>query len=535
MHGHGSGIGMTEERHSIMLENLLYLLCGLDTAYIRIGIKDKRYALFTEPGYPPQLVLPFESLAVNVRILNKFIMKSQYCLDAVRRIVSDCFESRMGRYLKRIAGGRGRIKNIETLMISVREDAEEFAEMREIVDGMVGMEGVEIVNFLRDRKGRTVHFAQLYSEIMDVCERRVREDVRLWVTEGRMTGRGFMVVENEGAEGFDESAWTHRYAIAEQNVPYFLAQDKDSVYGCGRTINIGRRILGNNMLCELAREYDGPGLPALNSYLNTQLMELLRSDLEKELSMMYKYVLLDEVSFYLDMFEELGGEIFVPTERTVVKMNAIRGSRTTEGFSLRISPVSLNEYVLKILSVQTQTSYKKRLSVLESLTVDYRPPLLCNFVSSKTLSELEIIFRFLFTLAGLSYHMGRFREFRFARAAVAVVDRLRFAFHCRVRPIEVKHDMDHVISNLLSSTKRWLRDFLLTSERIYCVVASLFDLCFEFLNIEHKSMLKHEEIRMLEDTLVCTVGRLKTELACVECDHLLLGFLEAIEWSNVFG
>lgn len=525
---------MKEERHAIMLENLFYLLCGLDTTHIKVGIRDKKYTLVIDPAYPEQLVLPFEALAVNIRIFNKFILRSQYSSDAVKRIVSSCFEQRVAEYLRRVVELRKSVQDIEMLMVAMKDDADEFCEMREVVDNVKGIGGVAVLNLLNERRSRTVRFVDFYSMLMDPCVKKVAGEVDSWVTEGLILGTGFMVRRNESVDGFDECVWTHRYVVVEENVPYFLVQNKALINNCGRVVNIGKKMLGKSVLEDAAEEYRRLGLGALNRYLNMQFLEALRPDIERELETMHKYVLLNDSSFYLDVFQELGNEVFVPTERTVIKMNAIRETRGMNGMSFRRLSVSLNEYVLKILSVQTQPTHKQHLSVLQSLACEYRPATLRSFLSAKTLSELEIIFRFLFTLMSLSHYMGEFREFRFAKIAGTVIDRFRFAIHSEMRPVDIRGDMDSVVADLLSKTKRWLRELHLTSERMYCVWAGLFDLCFEFLNVEYKAALEAEEMKMFEDSLICTVGQLRKELESSENDQAFVCFLEGIDWSMAF-
>ena len=475
-------MGITEGRHAIMLENLFYLLCGLDTTYIKIGIKDKKYVLLVDSAYPVQFINPFESLAINIRIFNKFILRSQYCSDAIKRIISDIFELKVAKYLKELVEYRKEVNDVETLIIRLQDYIEEFDEMREIIDSIKNMNGVEVVNFLKDRRDKSVHFLKFYDKLMDPCIKKIKEEVNSWVLEGLILDDEFMVQENTGLDGFDQCIWTHKYTIIKENTPYFLFKEKNLIYNCGRIVNIGRKIFGNNIL-EIKKEYRTLGLVGLNNYLNIQFLESLKSDIEKEFDIMYKYLLLNEEAFYLDIFEELGNEMFLPTERTIIKINAIRGPCLSRDFSFKLSPVSLNEYILKILNAQVHTNYKKHLSILQSLTCSYNPVLLCNFISPKTFSELEIIFRFLFTLTSLSYYMNKFREFRFAKIVVLIIDHFRFILHSEMKPIEIRNDMNYVVNNFLLNIRKWLREFYLTSERIYCVWASIFDICFEFLNV----------------------------------------------------
>ena len=39
---------------------------------------------------------------------------------------------------------------------------------------------------------------------------------------------------------------------------------------------------------------------------------------------------------------------------------------------------------------------------------------------------------------------------------------------------------------------------------------------------------------MFEETLVCTINRLKVELESDKCDNSFISFLEGIGWDNIF-
>lgn len=526
---------LEDERHAIILENVFYLLCGVDTTHLRIGVKDKRYALIGDPTYPPQLILPFESLAINVRVLNKFILKSQYSSDTIREMVGDYFEAKIGKYLKDLMGLRCQTRSIEMLIVSLGSRVEEFDEMKEIVDDIRDMSGVRILNHLKKRRDRTVHFLGLYDDLINPCIHRIREEVQGWVTEGLMPSSEFMVKKNECLNEFTDCVWTHWYRIAQDNVPYFLEDHKNLIYNCGRIVNLGRMIHGKNIFHNLAEEYGNLGLTGLNSYLNTQFLESLRSSLERELDVMYRYLLVNESSLYLDIFEELGDEMFFPNERTVAKMNAIRESKNAEGLIFRRSDVPTNKYILEILNTKMEACQERHLTMLQLLTVEYTPSILRNFLSPRTVSELEIIFRFLFTLTGLSYYMSRFKGFWFARMAAMVVDKFRFSIHSRMKPVRVEKDMDYIRDSMLSSTKKWLRDMYLTSGKAYHAWSNFFDLCFNFLDVEYKSALSKEEIKMFEGRLVGSIVLLKDVLEVTEHSDLFVHFLGSTQWIDIGG
>ncbi|CAD26589.1 hypothetical protein [Encephalitozoon cuniculi GB-M1] len=533
--GYGDRMELEDGRHAIMLENLFYLLCGLDATHMKVGVKDKQYAVVADPTYPPQLVFPFESLAVNVRVLSKFVLKSQYSSDTIREIVGDCFESKVSRYLGDLMALRKQIGDLEALVVSLRGWIEEFEEMREIVDEIRNISGVKILNHLKKRRDKTVRFLGLYDELIHPCKQKIKEEVSSWITEGLIPGSGFMVRKSDSLGGFTECVWADCYTIVEENVPYFLEEDKRLIYNCGRVINLGKRILGRNIFHGSTKEYKDLGLTSLSAYLSTQLMESLRHDVAKELDVMHRYLLMNESSLYLDIFEELGDEMFSPSERTIAKMNAIKESRHVRGLFFRKSDTAINEYILQILNVQMQPRQRVRLTMLQTLTVEYSPCILGNFLAPRTVSELEIIFRFLFTLTALSYYMGKFKKFRFARMVTAVIDKFRFSIHSKMRPMGVEKDMDHVRDTLLANIKRWLRDLYLTSEKAYYAWSGFFDLCFDFLDVECKSALDQREIKSFEDKLFESIACLKDVLEATDHNDLFIHFLSGTRWAKVHG
>jgi gamma-tubulin complex component 2 len=523
-----------ETKNSILLENIFYLLCGLDTTHIKVGIRDKKYALLADTEYSSLVVLPFESIAVNIRILNKFILRSQYSSGPMRRIMSDIFERKVAAFLKKVVECRRSVGDIETLSIVIRSEILEFEEIRCIIENSREMGGVQILNLLRERKEDAVHLSALYDELLDACMEKVREDLVLWMTRGIISDAEFMVTENRALEGFNDSVWSSRYSIARDNVPYFVAGEEELIYNCGRVINVGKQILCKDAFTEADAIFRDLGTRALNRYLNGQLLDALRSRLQEELDVFFRHVLLNEASFYADAFDELGDEILYKPRSAVLKMNAMRKASDMHGFTFEVSTTSLNEYVLKILNAQTQCNYNRHMSLLQSLTIEYSPALLCTFLSKKLVSEIEILFRFLFTLAGISHFMLEHKGHRFAKLALLFLNNFRSSAHLSMKPIDVKNDVDYVVSALSSSVRKMLRDFSLTTEKTYLLWAKFFDLCFEFIGIEFKDAMSMEEVGTYEQALACLVNGLKDELAAGEYDHALITFLEATDWSRVF-
>jgi gamma-tubulin complex component 2 len=342
------------------------------------------------------------------------------------------------------------------------------------------------------------------------------------------------VAENWSPEVYSDSVWSSRYTIVKENVPYFISGEEELVHNCGRVINVGKQVVGRDIFAEAGAILRSLGSRALNRYLNGQLLDALQVGLREELDVLFKHVLLNEASFYDDAFCELGDEVFYKAKSAVLKMDAMREALGISGFSFRVSPTSLNEYVLKILNAQTQHSHDRGLSLLQSLTIEYSPALLRSFLPKKLVSEIEILFRFLFTLAAISHFMLEHRRFRFAKLVLLFLNSFRFSVHSSMRPFEVKNDVSWVVNALSTGIRRMLRDFSLTSEKIYLLWASLFDLCFEFVNIEFKDVMDAEELGMYERTLARLIGSLKEELAAGEHDHGLVSFLEAADWGRMF-
>ncbi|KAH9412286.1 hypothetical protein HK407_01g01800 [Ordospora pajunii] len=526
--------GVFEGRHAIMLENIFHLLCGLDTAHLKIGVRDRQYVLIADTGYPQQLMCSFESLGINIRVFSKFIQKSQYCSDAIKGAIADCVEKKVDAYLKDMVRLRKEICSVESLVVAIGGWKDEFEEVRTVIDGIRSMSGMRILNYINERMERITCFECLYQGFVSACTEIVREEIECWVLEGRILSDGFMVRINEECRGFEESRWSNRYVLVEENVPCCLAKMRDVVFDCGRVVSIGRGIAGRNVFKDSRKEYELVGLMGLNRYLNAQLLELLRSDIEGEFDEMYRYLLLNDCAVYADMLDEVGDEVFGVNERTIVKMNAIKDGKHTAGFCFKIAQMSLNSYVMKILGSEKKWSRDCRGSVLELLTVEYHPRVLRDFISLRVVSELEILFRFLFTLMALSYHMERLKGYRFARVAGMVIDRFRFAIYSRMPRIEVKQSIGHVMEAFFSNIKRWLREFYLTNEKTYGVWGDLFDICFRFLDAESGMVLCGEDVDGYEKELAYACERLKIEVSTLDYNDCFVHFLNGVHWEKVF-
>ncbi|KHN70529.1 hypothetical protein CWI42_011840 [Ordospora colligata] len=526
--------GVFEGRHAIMLENIFHLLCGLDTAHLKIGVRDRQYVLIADTGYPQQLMCSFESLGVNIRVFGKFIQKSQYCSDAIKGAIADCIEKKVDAYLKDMVRLRKEICSIESLVVAVGGWKDKFDEIRTVIDGIRGMSGMKILNCINERMENSACFEHLYRGFICACTEIVKNEIECWVLEGKILSEGFMIRINDECGGFEESRWSNRYVLVEENVPYFLLKMRDVVFDCGRVINIGRSITGKNMFKDSRNEYDLVGLMGLNRYLNEQLLELLRPEIEREFDEIYRYLLLNDCAAYVEMLDEIGEEVFEVDERTMVKMNAIKDGKHTTGFCFKIAQMSLNSYVMKILSSEKKWSRDCSSSVLELLTVEYHPRVLRDFISLRVVSELEILFRFLFTLMALSYRMERLKGYRFARVAGMLIDRFRFAIYSRMQHIKVKNDINYVMEKFFSNIKRWLREFYLTNEKTYGVWGDLFDICFRFLDAEIRMVLCAEDVNEYEKELIYACERLKIEVSTLDYNDCFVHFLNGVHWEKVF-
>ncbi|KAF9760943.1 Gamma-tubulin complex component 2 [Nosema granulosis] len=517
-----------KNKHTIILDNLFYALCGLDTTYLKIGINDKSYVLNVESEYPFELLQPFESLCINVRIVNKFILKSQYSTDAIKKILSDVLESILVQYMQKVSGSRSKIQAIESLYVLLETDIMMFEEIRGLIDSTRGLEGVMIYNNLEARRKKNVRFVEFYDLIIRSCTVHIEEEIVNWVTKGILPDSNFMIKKNNNDLEFEECYWTGSFIKNETQIPFYLKPQFDLILKCGKYVNFNR-MLGNRFSNEDILRNEG--LVGLSKYLEQSTILHIQRDLKNEFDIIGKYILMKDSSFYSDLLAEMDKKLLFWNKKSIFKINTFKKTPMIDFYT---SPDTINGMILKIFNPAQASSTGVPIPIIQSLSIDFKPKILKFFIDRKSFRELELIFRFLFTLTSIQHFLQKDLKFRFSKIVVSFINTFRFTVLYETESLRISTDIDSFLYEMSIIIKQYLNNLFLTSSNIFEVFAELFDVCFEFIQIEYKDRLRNDEIEEFDKKIENIMKKLWNLCKNANCDYILVNCLENLTKEGVF-
>lgn len=219
---------------------------------------------------------------------------------------------------------------------------------------------------------------------------------------------------------------------------------------------------------------------ALEKYLNEQksyFNSKIISSLAKEWEIIKMYILQIDSSFISEFFDDIGDILFLHDT------SLLRKIQTPPQIELFLADSTLASHLRRILSMRSAGPEDDTLGILNTLAVRYKPCATFRlFFPQKTLSELELIFRFLYTLNAINYRFSRIAAGGNAFASIVLDFNTYLLASLFVPTITAQLDFhfetfDAFVANLHVLCRKCLRDLFLTSQRVFEVFAEYFDLC----------------------------------------------------------
>ncbi|KAG0437462.1 hypothetical protein DMUE_3671 [Dictyocoela muelleri] len=520
-----------------IINDLYYALCGLTTTYIQIY---DDHIEITPEYKKPMLLKLFEPLILNYLNLNNFVYQSEYSSDFMRRELAKIVDQKVGNYLKTVARNQG--SSIENLYVALQPFIYEFEEFGILIGECSVLFGINLLNHLINRRNKTVSF-NFYSEIINNCLKRYELEIGTFIFLGNISTDDFMIIKKNSFD-FDESLWYDGHKINKNALPEKFVQDSKNILEAGKIANIINKIEHRNketyrlkmkriesyyeQVCRNNKKYltnskdknnqkdDSEisyGLTnivdlnskdflkkfkfsskALKIYLDEQrayFNEIILPSLEKEWKIIKIFILQTDPSFIYEFFGDIGDNLF-SNDLTLLKK-----IKTPQQIELFLSELTLSSHLRRILSMRNDKLMCEKLCIFNSLSIKYKPGEIFKiFFPQKTLSELELIFRFFFTLNSINYRFSRLEKNKFVDIVLNFNNYLLTSLFIPtiVEQLDFKFDsFDKFIKNLNLLCRKCLRDLFLTSQRIFEVFSEYFELCLlqsDFLDFDENRILK---------------------------------------------
>ncbi|KAK6089837.1 hypothetical protein P3W45_001185 [Vairimorpha bombi] len=516
---------LEHSKHNIILDNLFYILCGIDTTYLSIGLRNKKYALIINGDYPYEYLHPFENIIINVRIIHKFIIKGSY---PMKRIIGEFFLTNLKRFFDKISKLRRSVSDIETLYVNIKEDIRLFDEFRFIIDSSRNKEEIEIYNFIRNTCNK-----DYYKCLIDDCYMKIEEDVIKWVTRGTVV-HNFMIKEcMYNKENIENGFWKSKYELNNKQIPDELVDSATLILQCGKLINLNK-ILGNSLNLDY-QFFKEKGLHGAYSYLKDTTYALISRQVESEISVLEKYVLMNDMSFYNDLFIDLyndksfniSNDFSVASPENKKFLFKVNMFKKFGMIKFKMADLDLNNTIYKILGTNLQI--KNNQSILEFLTIDFHPKILGLIITKKDILELELIFRFLFTLSVIQFFLQRCYKYRFSKLVLHFIHNFKFTIYTDPGNISFAC-IDTLVNDISSVILKYLNNLFLVSGDIYLIISEIIDLSFNFISLDNKDECIN--IEEFENRFVTIIRKLYGRVKKLNSDWWLINTLECLMDDN---
>ncbi|EEQ82928.1 hypothetical protein NCER_100296 [Vairimorpha ceranae BRL01] len=515
------------DRNHIIIENMIFMLCGIDTEYLSIGMKNKKYALLLEGNYPLEYLFPFEEICINVRITHKFIFKNISYENCIKKIISDFFLKHKKLYLLKIEENRN-TRDLETLYVSIQSFIELFRDFKFIIDAC-----------------RTSDDSEIYYNIFSVLEKPIFKDLKKsitkhfddniinWIIYGSLSSSFFITEHNLNLENIEEGFWKSKYYLK----PSAKSEENEKILKCGKLVQL-LNCLDINIINYISQDIIlKKGISGTLSFVKDITYNLLCKDLQYEIFLMEKYLLLQDMSFYSDLFTDLyndrsfnlSNDFSIHSEENKKLIRKINLFKKVDMICFKLTNYDINNTIYKILNTDLQV--KNNQSILEFITLDFNPKILKLILTKKDFIELEIIFRFLFTFSVIQFFLQKNFHYRFSKLMLCFVQHLKFSIFSDLKNI-IFSDVDNLIRDINNTILKYLKNLFLISSDTYLILSQIIDLTFNFIGLDKKEECINLEEFEIKFFLI--VKQLYKKLKHDNCDWWFLNALECLCNENLY-
>ncbi|KAM0686775.1 hypothetical protein COBT_001995, partial [Conglomerata obtusa] len=464
-----------------MQENLIYLLCGINTNNVQIDLEEKNTMIINSFYKEKGLIKAFEPICLYVKKAKRFINQIYFLEDFTKKIIRNYLVKRLMVYHETIL--KCMKLDIEIIYTKLSMFFDEFKEFNNLIDEISVLSEFEVYNFLYAQKFnmRKSYFDLIIEEI----EKITLEMTYKWIEYGESTDN-FYIRENNCVYEFDECYWRNKYKIID-TYPIFLKKHLNKIYTAGLVINVLHTdYLKENTYTNIEYQLSNNFYENINFFYENNLnyfTGIIKPILTKEINYCHEKYFLKNTAEICDILEKLGTKIFLSLNDTIAQINSFQ---TTQ---YKISDTRINHFILKILNVE-KNILNVRINVIENLCLERNKNILDLFFSQKIFFELEIIYRFFYQLFIFNYILIRYEKNTFTSIAILFIAQLRSSLYYNViDSFNENVDIEDFISEFEKYIKICLKEFYLTNAKVYQIYSEIFDLFYDYIYVKDNNEL----------------------------------------------
>ncbi|KAI5189083.1 hypothetical protein NECID01_0438 [Nematocida sp. AWRm77] len=524
---------MSVQSKKVLVGDILYSMIGMNSTSVKVR-KPSGFVLSVHESLAQderRVVNGLMDILIGVREVKYKTEEVYYTKEQTKKALMKGVEAEMEAFFHRVNKVRhlGREKEIEIneLLFLFQEDIALFKTIRRLIREMERKEGVFLLQTVMDSEA-----FWRSSSILQCVLKPTNQALQLLV-EGKETAGYF---EERNTYGYDECFWTSCYK--KKPVPEFLTDKIESLFLLGRLsklrVHCGEApvpleedviVQKDQMLYfneDVLREYY---VQLLSSYRVYSMWKEQVAELES--------VLLLGADRYAAVFSELGERAFcVPTDKEISFVNYLlrRGSAfysameekmDTQNFSFMaessfllgsVEPCKISQLAFvqdsAPLHHMLQSIQKRKIgasahgvSLLEGLNITFTPKKpLSLFFSTKSLLEVKIVFRLLYSLYAIEHVLCTYpSDWRIRHTVLVFVTNIRMyiteqvkkemdALSCTADPTQYCAVVEKAFLGIMKAS-------LLTTPALVQFYCKFLSLSFYYIGIEHRVCLTPEETK----------------------------------------
>lgn len=486
-------------KRKTLIDDLFYLLSGFDTS--NLFLIDNPISI-TSQVYDISSLIPFEFLIIKIR---EFYNIQQF----------DCF---IQEYLKKLALLKDQTETLEELFVNLQEYFQLFRDLDKIYN--IAFKSDVDFPFSNIKINTVINNNGIIKKFQDQENELILKNINRWINKGDPTN----LVEVKELDPFLGSHWRDMFKIKQislsnQKVSKNLLEGIEEV---GKIVFFTRMLFG----IEIVDEEGNDTLKPLNFSgdiisrkveISEIFNRLVSKQLISEIEMIENIILLQNGIFFSSIFEVYESELFSSDFNSFdsklnhlidnynsypinnnISTNIITNNSTNNNYKstnniiannikssalleFKLLQSTLGDYITKLLKYQKTPHDNTFLINIQRVGVQLKKGLINYFIPKKTCFELEILFRFLFSISSCIFYLERSKGYNFSRVLLLIF--------MKIKSYELKICKDSLTlfdDSISTAVSDFLKKFYITNCEIFSIWSKMIDISLEYLQIEYK-------------------------------------------------
>ncbi|KAI5181217.1 hypothetical protein NEOKW01_1436 [Nematocida sp. AWRm80] len=537
-------------------EDIFYGMIGMNSKSIIIKKKEEFNLLINRDINKDGIgiINTLVDILIGIKECRYRIEEIYYEQEYLRQCLFMGIEKEIEQYIKRVSDLRDQAATgieLESLPFLLQKEIALFRMLREIIRSVERVPPLEILQVLLENRVPLEHSVMAHSVVQPI--NKILKDLVM----GKKNPKYF---DERTAFDYQDCFWSSVYKI--KAIPRYLSDSIDLLCMIGKVSKIKKickeevpEIPGN--ILEVSEDKILINKTLLLMHCNTiidspQILFMWQTGIKE----IYNRII--EIDGFAEVFSELGERILkAPIERDILLVNytlkkttgAIVGPtmEIDSSFSCATTPFIISELdnlpysfeynnvslasVLRNINDKKSNRKTEGLSLLQGIDISFTLSVPVSlFFSTKSISEMQLIFRMIYSLYSIEYYLcrisGNWRLKHFLLTLVTdtrmyMVERLKVSMNTL---LEVPN-ITKIHSTLEESLSDTMKTFLLTTPKMLQCYSKIFTLIYEYIELSNRETLTKEEINAIlteiKDSLKETIPTLKPSFLLSSFESLI--------------